>query len=104
MKNLIINETLLYILNKEYECKFNGDIYDKMQIEFTYNSNHIEGNNLEYYIVKDIYNNYKSNLTSNNNVDDVIKTVNHFRCIDICIKEAKSKLSELFYKKTTFNT
>lgn len=33
------------------------------------------------------------------NVDDVIETANHFRCIDMVIDNAKSKLSEKFIKE-----
>jgi Fic family protein len=33
------------------------------------------------------------------NVDDVVETVNHFRCIDMIIDNAKSNLTEKFIKK-----
>ena len=32
------------------------------------------------------------------NVDDVVETVNHFRCIDMIIEHAKAELSERFMK------
>ena len=33
------------------------------------------------------------------NVDDVIETANHFRCIDVIIDHAKATLTEKFIKK-----
>ena len=33
------------------------------------------------------------------NVDDIIETVNHFRCVDIVIDKAKSRLTEKFIKE-----
>jgi hypothetical protein len=33
------------------------------------------------------------------NVDDVIETVNHFRCIDLIIEKAEAKLSEKLIKE-----
>lgn len=36
------------------------------------------------------------------NVDDIIETANHFRCIDLIIDKATSKLTESFIKELHF--
>ena len=41
-------KTLLDILKLENESKLKSGIYDKVQIELTYNSNHIEGSKTAY--------------------------------------------------------
>ena len=33
------------------------------------------------------------------NVDDVVETANHFKCIDLVIRDAKKPISEAFIKK-----
>ena len=41
-------ETLLDILLREKDAKLSGGIYHKIQIDLTYNSNHIEGSALSH--------------------------------------------------------
>ena len=91
---------LLDILKREKEGKLSGGIYHKIQIEMTYNSNHIEGSKLTHdqtrYIfeTKTIGEDFKNII-----VDDIIETSNHFRCIDLAIDAAKTKLSESLIKQ-----
>ena len=91
---------LLDILKREKEGKLSGGIYHKIQIEMTYNSNHIEGSKLTHdqtrYIfeTKTIGEDFKNIM-----VDDIIETSNHFRCIDLAIDAAKTKLSESLIKQ-----
>lgn len=93
-------KTLLDILKEQKDIKLNGGIYHKIQIELTYNSNHIEGSKLTHdqtrYIFETNTIGFENEML---NVDDVIETTNHFRCIDIIIDEAKSTLSEKFIKQ-----
>lgn len=93
-------KTLLSILQEEKRTKYAGGIYHKTQIDLTYNSNHIEGNRLTHDQTRYIF---ETNTIGVENevldVDDVIETSNHFRCIDLIIDHAASTLSEHFIKK-----
>ena len=92
--------TLLDILQDQKASKYPGGIYHKTQIDLTYNSNHIEGSRLTHDQTRYIF---ETNTIGVENevldVDDVIETVNHFRCIDMIIDNAKASLTEKFIKK-----
>ena len=92
--------TLLDILQEQKARKYSGGIYHKTQIDLTYNSNRIEGSRLTYDQTRDIFETNKVCVeTEALNVDDVIETVNHFRCIDLIIDRAKAVLTEKFIKE-----
>lgn len=92
--------TLLDILQKEKANKYSGGIYHKTQIDLTYNSNHIEGSRLTHDQTRYIFETNTVGVENEVlNVDDVIETVNHFRCIDMIIDQAKAKLTEKFIKR-----
>ena len=92
--------TLLDILQDEKRTKYSGGIYHKTQIDLTYNSNHIEGSRLTHDQTRYIF---ETNTISVENevldVDDVVETANHFRCIDMIIDNAKVTLTERFIKE-----
>ena len=92
--------TLLDILQDQKASKYPGGIYHKTQIDLTYNSNHIEGSRLTHDQTRYIF---ETNTIDVENevldVDDVIETVNHFRCIDMIIDNAKATLTEKFIKE-----
>ncbi len=92
--------TLLDILRNEKSTKYSGGIYHKTQIDLTYNSNHIEGSRLTHDQTRYIF---ETNTIAVKdevlNVDDVIETANHFRCIDMIIDNAKMALTEKFIKE-----
>ena len=93
-------KTLLSILQEEKRTKYAGGIYHKTQIDLTYNSNHIEGNRLTHDQTRYIFETNTIGVENEVlNVDDVIETSNHFRCIDLIIDHAASTLSEHFIKK-----
>lgn len=93
-------ETLLDILQREQTSSLPGGIYHKIQIELTYNSNHIEGNRLTHDQTRYIFETNTVGVTDSSlNVDDIVETSNHFRCIDLVITNAKSTLTESFIKK-----
>ena len=93
-------KTLLSILQEEKRTKYAGGIYHKTQIDLTYNSNHIEGNRLTHDQTRYIFETNTIGVEKDVlNVDDVIETSNHFRCIDLIIDHAASTLSEHFIKK-----
>ena len=93
-------KTLLSILQEEKRTKYAGGIYHKTQIDLTYNSNRIEGSRLTHDQTRYIFETNTIGVENEVlNVDDVIETSNHFRCIDLIIDHAASTLSEYFIKK-----
>lgn len=92
--------TLLQILRQQKQSKINGGIYHKVQIELTYNSNHIEGSRLTHDQTRYIFETNTIGFENEAvNVDDVIETANHFKCIDIVIDQATATLSEKLIKE-----
>ena len=93
-------KTLLDILKDEKKNKYSGGIYHKTQIELTYNSNHIEGSRLTHEQTKYIFETNTIGLENEVlNVDDIIETTNHFRCIDMIIDHANTTLTEKLIKE-----
>ena len=93
-------KTLLDILKLEKESKLKGGIYHKVQIELTYNSNHIEGSRLTHDQTRYIYETNTIGLTDEVvNVDDIVETANHFRCIDLIIDKANLNITENLIKQ-----
>ena len=92
--------TLLDILQEQKSSKYSGGIYHKTQIDLTYNSNHIEGSRLTHDQTRYIFETNTIGMENEVlNVDDVIETANHFRCIDLIIDNAKALLTEKFIKE-----
>ena len=92
--------TLLDILKDEKAGRYPGGIYHKTQIDMTYNSNHIEGSRLTHEQTRYIFETNTIGIENEVlNVDDVIETANHFRCIDMIIDNAKAVLTEKFIKE-----
>lgn len=95
--------TLLHVLQEEKSSKYSGGIYHKTQIDLTYNSNHIEGSRLTHDQTRYIFETNTISIENEViNVDDIIETTNHFRCIDLIIDKAKIELSERFIKELHF--
>ncbi len=91
--------TLLSVLQEEKNGQIRGGIYHKVQIELTYNSNHIEGSRLTHDQTRYIFETATVGATDESiRVDDIIETTNHFRCIDEIIDGAKLRLSEKWIK------
>lgn len=92
-------ETLLDVLRTEKASGTKGGIYHKVQIELTYNSNHMEGSRLTHDQTRYIYETNTIGVEAGTvNVDDIVETANHFRCIDLVIDSAGQMLSEPFIK------
>ena len=92
--------TLLNVLKVEKQAKMTGGIYHKVQIELTYNSNHIEGSRLTHDQTRYIYETNTIGVSDTAvNVDDVVETANHFRCIDLIIDKANSNITESLIKE-----
>lgn len=93
-------EDLLSALQREKEASLSGGIYHRVQIELTYNSNHMEGSRLTHEQTRYIFETNTVGMDSGVlNVDDVVETANHFRCIDLVIENAKKPLTEGFIKE-----
>ena len=91
---------LLDILQNEKANKYSGGIYHKTQIDLTYNSNHMEGSRLTHDQTRYIFETNTIGIEKEVlNVDDVIETANHFRCIDMIIDRAKLSLTEKIIKE-----
>lgn len=95
--------SLLEVLRREKESRLPGGIYHKIQIDLTYNSNHIEGSRLTHDQTRYIFETNTIGISDKAvNVDDVVETANHFRCIDMVIDSANHALSERFIKQLHF--
>ena len=94
---------LLKRLHEEKEGKMSGGIYHRTQIDLTYNSNHIEGSKLTHEQTRFIFETNTIGITEGGaktlNVDDIVETTNHFRCIDYIIDHAEDKLTEALIKE-----
>ena len=91
---------LLKRLNEEKDGRVSGGIYHRTQIDLTYNSNHIEGSRLTHDQTRYIFETNTIGITNNAvNVDDIVETTNHFRCIDLIIDRAQERLSESMVKE-----
>ncbi len=92
--------SLLEVLRQEKQQHVKGGIYHKIQIDLTYNSNHMEGSRLSHDQTRYIYETNTIGATEGAiNVDDILEAANHFRCIDRVIDSAHLQLSERFIKQ-----
>ena len=91
---------LLQRLRAEQEARLKGGIYHRTQIDLTYNSNHIEGSRLTKEQTRYIFEtNTLGASTDNTRIDDIMETVNHFRCIDHIIVHATDRITETHIKE-----
>lgn len=86
---------LLTRLREEKEMRLNSGIYYHTQINLTYNSNHIEGSRLTQEQTRYIFETNTLGITTESTrIDDIMETVNHFRCIDYIIDHATNRITE----------
>lgn len=99
-KHVDMPKTLLDVLLAEKAAKLHGGIYHRVQIDLTYNSNHIEGSRLTHDQTRFIFETNTIGMSDGAvKVDDVVETANHFKCIDMVIDSAAHVLSEVFIKQ-----
>ena len=99
-KHVDMPKTLLDVLRAEKAAKLHGGIYHRVQIDLTYNSNHIEGSRLTHDQTRFIIETNTIGMSDGAvKVDDVVETANHFKCIDMVIDSAAHVLSEAFIKQ-----
>ncbi len=95
--------TLLDILKEQRAARLSGSIYHRIQVDLTYNSNHIEGSRLTHDQTRFIFETNTVGVENGSlNVDDIVETSNHFRCIDSVIDNARYKLTEKYIKELHF--
>jgi len=93
-------KTLLERMREEMQCRLSGGIYHKVQIDLTYNSNHMEGSHLTHDQTRYIFETNTIGVTDTGiNVDDIVETANHFKCIDLIIEGAQNALTEKSIKQ-----
>ena len=91
---------LLAMLREQKASRLKGGIYHRTQIDLTYNSNHIEGSRLTHDQTRFIFETNTIGISDGIvNVDDIVETVNHFRCLDYIIDHAEEPLSESLIKQ-----
>ncbi|MDR0221849.1 MAG: cell filamentation protein Fic, partial [Lachnospiraceae bacterium] len=88
-------------LKEEMEMNLKNGLYHLTQIQFAYNSNHIEGSRLTNDQTRYIYETNTIDTIDNGatNVDDIIETVNHFACFRYILAHIHEELTEHFVKE-----
>ena len=95
-----MGNALLDALREQRQMQLKGGIYHRTQVDMTYNSNHMEGSRLTHEQTRFIYEtNTLGAAAEGVNVDDIVETVNHFRCIDLIIDHAEEPLGEELIKR-----
>lgn len=92
-ENRILTDTLLFEKNN----KVSGGIYHKMQVDFAYNSNHIEGSRLSHEQTRYIFETHSIDGVAF--VNDVFEAANHFKCLDFVLDTVNEPLTEEYIKK-----
>ena len=88
---------LLPVLLSEKSRKIKGSIYNRMQVDFAYNSNHIEGSRLTHDQTRYIYETRTIDGTVPHN--DVFEAANHFRCFDYILDTVNEPITEEYIKQ-----
>ena len=91
--------TILAAFKAEKDCRIEGALYHRLQVDFTYNSNHMEGSRLTHEQTRWIFETRTiGSVAEDIPVDDIVETANHFRCVDMVIESATAALTERFIK------
>lgn len=85
------------VLLDQRRHKINSGLYYFLQVEFAYNSNHIEGSRLSKDQTRSLF---ETRTIGGESVpaDDIIETANHFRCFDHVIDTYNEPLTEDYLK------
>lgn len=101
---MVKNELLECLLREKEARHSNGVIYYYTQTKMAYNSNRFEGNRLSEDQVREIF--LKNTILSSNNIpvdiNDIIKTINHFNVFNYMLEIAEEPLTEKVIKKFHF--
>ena len=88
---------LIPTLQSEQKFRIKNSIYHKLQVDFAYNSNHIEGSRLSHEQTASIFDT-KTISGDTAAIDDILETKNHFRCFDMMLDHYTEPLTEEFIK------
>ncbi len=88
--------TILSTLLFEKNSNIKGGIYHRMQIDFAYNSNHIEGSRLTHDQTRYIFETHT--VDGSAYVNDVFEAANHFKCFDYVLETVSKPLTEEYIK------
>ena len=95
--------SILAALKAEKRGQVKGALYHRLQVDFTYNSNHMEGSRLTHEQTRWIFETMTvGKLAADIPIDDIIETSNHFRCIDKVIGSSGAQLTERYIKELHF--
>lgn len=99
-RTLSVSETprLLDVLRREKDARLSGGIYHYVQVELTYNSNHIEGSRLTHEQTRFIFETNTIGVDKAVRVDDIVETVNHFQCVNHIIDTTRRTLTQSYLK------
>jgi len=89
--------TVINTLLHEKKSKISGGFYHKLQIDFAYNSNHMEGSRLTHEQTRYIFETHTVDGTAH--VNDILETVNHFKCIDFVLDTVYEPITEMYIKQ-----
>lgn len=91
MKNNPIYQALI----SEKNNKICNRLYHKIQIDFAYNSNHIEGSKLTKEQTRSIFetNSFLADKEQIVKADDILEAKNHFMAFDFILDSAREGLS-----------
>ena len=92
-----VSRELLPVLLSEKRNGIKGGIYNKMQVDFAYNSNHIEGSRLSHEQTRYIYETHTIGEPAS--VNDIFEAANHFRCFDYILDTINEPISEELIKE-----
>ena len=96
----IDENSILFKLREEQSVKLKGSLYHQTQVRLAYNSNHMEGSRLTEEQTRCIYETQTIGISNGaEKIDDIIETVNHFRCFDYMLSVADKDLSEDIIKQ-----
>ena len=91
--------SILGVLKSEKRSRISGGLYHRLQIDFAYNSNHIEGSRLTHEQTRWIFETKTiGDVGADMPVDDIVETANHFRAVDIVIESSGAALTERYVK------
>ncbi|KAA6227944.1 Fic family protein [Campylobacter sp. LR185c] len=97
-------KAVLTTLLEEKKLFIKNCLYDYTQVNFTYHSNKIEGCQLDFYQVAELFD--KDFFTSDNaqiiKLNDIFETINHFKAFDFILDNITNNLSIEFIKELHF--
>ena len=90
-------------LKEERDTNYSWGIYYWTQIQFAYNSNRMEGSKISENQTEILFDTRKITLSKEEEetieVDDIIESLNHFKCFDYILDTYSEKLSHSYIKK-----